>query len=405
MAIEDGGPPAPLPEDVSGFDSFAARAGQQRTVEGEHSEPIFLSSSYVFASAREAAARFAGEEEGNVYSRYTNPTVRSFEQRLAALEGAEECVATASGMAAILSLCMALLHSGDHIVCSRSVFGATLVLLRKYLARFGVTADFVAQAELDSWRAAIRPGATKLLFLETPSNPMAEIADIGALAELAHGADALLAVDNCFCTPALQQPLALGADIVVHSATKYIDGHGRCIGGAVLGRAEQMAELRGFLRAAGPSMSPFNAWVFSSGLSTLRLRMEAHSRNAEQLARWLDGREEVVQLFYPGLEDHPGHQLAARQQSGFGGVLAFRLGGGRERAWRFIDAVELISRTANLGDVKSTVVHPASTTHAKLSQAERDEAGISEDLVRIAAGLEDPVDLIRDLQRGLRALG
>ena len=244
MAAEHGEPPAPLPADAGGFDTFAVRAGQRRTPEGEHSEPLFLSSSYVFANAREAAARFADEEEGNVYSRYTNPTVRAFEERLAALEGAEEGVATASGMAAILSLCMALLQSGDHIVCSRSVFGATLVLLRRHLSRFGVTADFVALAEPGGWEAAIRPGQTKLLFLETPSNPMGEIADIGALAELAHGCGALLAVDNCFCTPALQQPLALGADLVVHSATKYIDGHGRCLGGAVLGRREQLAALR-----------------------------------------------------------------------------------------------------------------------------------------------------------------
>ncbi len=396
---------AALPADAVGFDSIAVRAGQRRTAEGEHSEPLFLSSSYVFASAREAAARFADEEEGNVYSRYTNPTVRAFEERLAALEGAEEGVATASGMAAITTLCMALLQSGDHIVCSRSVFGATLVLLRKHLARFGVTVDFVALTELSSWEAAIHPGQTKLLFLETPSNPMGEIADIGALAELAHDHGAWLVVDNCFCTPALQQPLSLGADLVVHSATKYIDGHGRCLGGMVLGRSEQMTMLRAFLRAAGSSMSPFNAWVFSSGLSTLRLRMEAYSRNADRLACWLLRQEQVEQVFYPGLEDHPGHQLAARQQSGFGGVLAFNVSGGRERAWTFIDAVELLSRTANFGDVKSTIVHPATTTHAKLSPSERSAAGIGEGLIRIAAGLEDADDLIRDLQRGFAALG
>ncbi len=386
------------------FDTLAVRAGQKRTPEGEHSDPLFLTSSYVFDNAAQAAQRFAGEEEGNVYSRYTNPTVAAFEQRLAALEGAGDCVGTSSGMAAILCLCMALLQGGDHILCSRGVFGATIVLLEKFLSRFGVELDFVSPTELQEWRDAVRAN-TRLLFLESPSNPLCEVSDIAALAELAHGAGALLAVDNCFCTPALQRPLALGADLVVHSATKYLDGHGRCLGGAVLGEAELIAEVRSFIRAAGPVMSPFNAWVFHTGLETLSLRMARHCDNALQLAHWLDAHPKVEQVFYAGLPAHPGHELALRQQpQGFGGVLSFRLGGGRERSWALIDAVRLLSLTANLGDAKSTIVHPATTTHGRLSEEARAAAGISEDLVRIAAGLEDIADLQEDLEQALQKI-
>jgi len=384
-------------------DTLAVRAGQVRSAEGEHSEALFLTSSYVFANAAEAAARFSGEREGNVYSRYTNPTVRTFEQRIAALEGAEQAVATASGMAAILSTCMALLQAGDHLVCSRSVFGTTTVLFNKFLAKFGVTTTFVELTDLDAWRAAIGP-RTRLLFLETPSNPLAEIADLGALAELARSRGVLLAVDNCFCTPVLQRPLDWGADIVIHSATKYLDGQGRCLGGVVLGRAELMAEVLGFIRSAGPTMSPFNAWVFTKGLETLRLRMEAHSASALALAEWLAAHPAVERVFYAGLPDHPGHELARHQQRAFGGVLSFRVRGGREQAWQVIDATRILSLTANLGDAKTTIVHPATTTHGRLSAADKASSGITENLIRIAVGLEDLADIRADLARGLDAL-
>ena len=383
-------------------DTLAVRAGQVRSAEGEHSEALFLTSSYVFASAAEAAARFTGELPGNVYSRYTNPTVRTFEERIAALEGAEQAVATASGMAAILSTCMALLKAGDHLVCSRSVFGTTTVLLNKFMAKFGVETTYVDLTDLAAWRAAIRP-ETRMLFLETPSNPLSDVADLGALAELARARSVLLAVDNCFCTPALQRPLEWGADIVIHSATKYLDGQGRCLGGVVLGRAELMAEVLGFLRSAGPTLSPFNAWVFTKGLETLRLRMEAHSASALALAQWLREQPAVERVFYAGLPDHPGHALAQRQQRAFGGVLAFRVRGGREAAWRVIDATRILSLTANLGDAKSTIVHPATTTHGRLSAEERARAGITENLIRVAVGLEDIGDIKADLARGLDA--
>jgi len=384
-------------------DTLAVRVGQRRSAEGEHAEAMFLTSSYVFKDAAEAAARFAGDVPGNVYSRYTNPTVRNFEERIAALEGARRAVATASGMAAILSTGMALLRAGDHVVCSRSVFGTTTVLFDKFMRKFGVETSFVAPTSMSEWESAVRDN-TRLLFLETPSNPLCEIADIAALAELAHGRDALLVVDNCFCTPALQRPLDLGADIIVHSATKYLDGQGRCMGGVVLGGGEHMEEVLGFLRSAGPTMSAFNAWVFLKGLETLRLRMEAHSENAMALARWLRRREAVEQVFYAGLEDHPGHELARAQQRAFGGVLSFRVRGGREQAWRFIDGTRLLSLTANLGDAKTTIVHPATTTHGRLTDAERAEAGITENLIRIAAGLEHVDDLKDDLDRGFAAL-
>ncbi len=384
------------------LDTLAVRAGQVRSAEGEHSEALFLTSSYVFASAAEAAARFTGELPGNVYSRYTNPTVRTFEERIAALEGAEQAVATASGMAAILSTCMALLKAGDHLVCSRSVFGTTTVLLNKFMAKFGVETTYVDLTDLAAWRAAIRP-ETRMLFLETPSNPLSDVADLGALAELARARGVLLAVDNCFCTPALQRPLEWGADIVIHSATKYLDGQGRCLGGVVLGRAELMAEVLGFLRSAGPTLSPFNAWVFTKGLETLRLRMEAHSASALALAQWLREQPAVERVFYAGLPDHPGHALAQRQQRAFGGVLAFRVRGGREAAWRVIDATRILSLTANLGDAKSTIVHPATTTHGRLTAEERARAGITENLIRVAVGLEDIGDIKADLARGLDA--
>lgn len=387
----------------AGLDTLAIRTGHRRTEEGEHGEPLFLTSSYVFENSAEAAARFSGEQPGNVYSRYTNPTVRIFEERIAALEGAEQAVATSSGMAAILSTCIALLESGDHIVCSRNVFGTTTVLLDKYLARFGIETTFVALTEQDQWQQAIRP-ETKILFIETPSNPLCDVADISVLAELAHNNDALLVVDNCFCTPALQQPLKLGADLVVHSATKYLDGQGRCMGGVVTGRSELVDEVLAFIRSAGPTMSPFNAWVFLKGLETLRLRMEAHSASALELAQWLQQQPQVERVFYTGLTEHPGHALAARQQRAFGGVLSFRVKGGRDQAWAVIDNTQMLSLTANLGDAKTTIVHPATTTHGRLSDEQKAETGITENLIRIAVGLEDITDIKADLSRGLSAI-
>lgn len=388
----------------AGIDTLAIRAGIHRSAEGEHAEPIYTTSSYVFGSAAEAAARFSGDSPGNVYSRYTNPTVRTFEERIAALEGGEAAVATASGMAAILSTCMALLKAGDHVVCSRDVFGTTSNLFGRYLARFGVAVDFVPLLDREAWRQALRP-ETALLFAETPSNPLCEVADLAELSALAREAGALLVVDNCFCTPALQRPLELGADIVVHSATKYLDGQGRCVGGAVVGRREHMQEVLGFLRTCGPTMSPFNAWVFLKGLETLRLRMEAHSRNAQALAEWLQQQPQVERVYYAGLPDHPGHALAARQQRAFGGVLSFQVRGGRDAAWRCIDATRILSLTANLGDAKSTIVHPATTTHGRLTPEQRAAAGITDNLIRVAVGLEDVEDLRADLQRGLQAAG
>ncbi len=384
-----------------GFDSLAVRAGQQRTNEGEQGEPIFTTSSYVFDSAAHAAARFSGDEPGNIYSRFTNPTVRTFERRLAALEGGEACVGTASGMAAILSTCMALLKAGDHIVSSRAIFGTTTVLFSTYLERFGVEVSYVPLTDLDAWRSAIKPN-TRLLFLETPSNPLTEVADIRALAKLAHAHDCLLVVDNCFCTPALQQPLKLGADIVIHSATKYLDGQGRCIGGAVVGDAQRVGtDVYGFIRTAGPSMSPFNAWVFLKGLETLRLRMMAHSESALALARWLEQQASVEAVHYCGLASHAQHELAAAQQRAFGGVLSFEVRGGKEAAWRVVDATRLLSITANLGDAKTTITHPATTTHGRLSPEQREAAGIADGLVRVAVGLEDIEDIKADLARGL----
>ncbi|MBL4568055.1 MAG: O-succinylhomoserine sulfhydrylase [Porticoccus sp.] len=387
----------------AGLDTLAIRTGHVRTPEGEHGEPLFLTSSYVFKNAAEAAARFSGEQPGNVYSRYTNPTVRIFEERIAALEGAEQAVATSSGMAAIFSTCVALLQSGDHIVCSQNVFGTTTVLLDKYLARFGIETTFVSLTKMDEWQQAIRP-KTKILFLETPSNPLCDVADISELGALAHANDALLVVDNCLCTPALQQPLKLGADLVIHSATKYLDGQGRCLGGVVAGRSELVDEVLSFIRSAGPTMSPFNAWVFLKGLETLRLRMDAHSASALELALWLQQQPEVEHVFYTGLTDHPGHALACRQQRAFGGVLSFRVKGGREQAWNVIDNTQMLSLTANLGDAKTTIVHPATTTHGRLSDEQKAETGVTENLIRIAVGLEDIKDIKADLLRGLSAI-
>ena len=380
--------------------TLAIRSGYQRTHEAEHSEAMFLTSSYVFDSAELASKHFSNELQGNVYSRYTNPTVRAFEERLAAMEGGEQAVATSSGMAATLSVVMALVQSGDHILCSKDVFGSTRVMLNNYIVKFGVQVSYVSLTDLDAWQQAIQPN-TKMLFCETPSNPMSEIADLEALSALSKKAGALFVVDNCFCTPVLQKPLQWGADIVVHSATKYLDGQGRCLGGALVGNTELMEKIVGFLRAAGPTMSPFNAWVFLKGLETLRIRMQAHSANAAELATWLNDHPKVTKVFYAGLEDHPGHALAKKQQSDFGGVLSFSVAGGREQAWKVIDNTRMLSLTANLGDTKTTIVHPATTTHGRLSDEDRQQDGIGENLIRIAVGLEDIIDIKNDLQLGL----
>ncbi len=389
--------------DIPGFDTLAVRGGQLRTSEFENSEAIFASSSFVFENAAQAAARFAGDEAGNIYSRFTNPTVNAFERRLAALEGGEACVATASGMAAITSLCLALLESGDHIVSSRSVFGTTTTLFEKYLPRFGIETSFVDLSDLDDWKRALR-GNTRFLFVETPSNPLTELGDIRALADLAHENGCLLVVDNCFCTPALQRPLEHGADIVIHSATKFLDGQGRVLGGAVLGRRDVIHEaVFGFLRTAGPTLSPFNAWVILKGLETLRLRVEAQSANAMELARWLEKQQGVERVYYPGLPSHPQYELAKRQQTGPGAIVSFDVKGGKDAAWRVVDATRLISITANLGDTKTTITHPASTTHGRITPEARAAAGIGDGLLRVAVGLENLEDIKADLLRGLNS--
>lgn len=381
-------------------ETIAIRAGQKRTPEGEHSDPIFPTSSYVFGSAAEAAARFSGKEPGNIYSRFTNPTVRTFEERLAALEGGERCIAVASGMAAIATMGFGLLKAGDHVVCSRGVFGNTVLLFQNFLGKFGVETTFVDLTDYAGWQAALKP-ETRLLFVETPSNPLTEIVDIRRLSEIAHAHGALLAVDNCFCTPALQKPLALGADLVIHSATKYLDGQGRCVGGAIVGPHELLEkQIYPFLRTGGPSMSPFNAWIFLKGLETLELRMRAHSENALQLARWLEAQSWVERVYYPGLPSHSQYDLAQKQQRAGGGIVSFDVKGGREAAWQLIDATRLLSITANLGDVKTTITHPATTTHGRLTDADRLKAGIGEGLIRIAVGLEHIDDIKKDLNRG-----
>ena len=378
----------------------AIRIGHRRTPEGEHSEPIFTTSSYVFASAKDAADRFTGKVPGNIYSRFTNPTVRAFEERLAALEGGERCIAVGSGMAAISTMAFGLLKAGDHVVCSRGVFGNTVLLFQNFLGKFGVETTFVDLVDPSAWEGAIRPN-TRLLFAETPSNPITEIADIAGLARLAHDHGALLAIDNCFCTSALQKPLSLGADLVIHSATKYLDGQGRCVGGAIVGGHELLEKsIYPFLRTGGPSMSPFNAWVFLKGLETLGLRMRAHSENALKLAQWLEAQAWIKRVNYPWLASHPQHDLVRRQQTAGGGIVSFEVEGGREAAWRLIDSTRLLSITANLGDVKTTITHPATTTHGRLTEAERDTAGIREGLVRIAVGLEAFNDIRDDLARG-----
>lgn len=382
------------------LDTLALRTGHTRSFEGEHAEPMFLTSSFVYANAAEAAAKFSGKEPGNIYSRFTNPTVAMFEKRLAAMEGAERAVATSTGMAAIMAVAMSFLKAGDHIVCSRAVFGSTVALFEKYISKFGVTVNFVDLTDLDAWKAAIKP-ETKLLFVESPSNPLSEIADIRALADIAHENDALLAIDNSFCTPVLQQPLKLGADLVVYSATKYLDGQGRALGGAVVGNHQLLEEVFGYVRTTGPSMSPFNAWVFLKGLETLRLRMKAHSESAQKIAEWLHQHDKIEKVFFAGLTDHVGHDLAKQQQKGFGGIVSFVVKGGREAAWKVIDHTQFISITGNLGDAKSTITHPATTTHGKLSDEAKAAAGIAEGLIRLSVGLEDVDDIIADIQRGL----
>jgi O-succinylhomoserine sulfhydrylase len=381
-------------------DTLAVRAGQERSQFGEHAEALYLTSSFVFANAAQAAARFAGTEEGMVYARFSNPTVAVMQERLAALEGADGCVATASGMSAILSMVMALLKAGDHIVASRSLFGATQQLFGTIFTRFGIETTFVAGTRPEGFRAAMRAN-TKLVFIETPSNPLTEVFDIAALAKLAHDGGALLAVDNCFCTPILQQPLRLGADLVIHSATKYLDGQGRVLGGAVCGAKQITDEVFKFLRTAGPTLSPFNAWVILKGMETLKIRMQAQSAAALELARWLEAHPRVERVFYPGLPSHPQHELAMRQQASGGAILSFEIKGGRAEAWRVVDHCKLLSITANLGDTKTTITHPASTTHGRISPEARAEAGIGEGLLRIAVGLEAIEDIEADLRRGM----
>ena len=382
-------------------ETLAVRAGTDRSHHGEHSEAMFLTSSFVFPNAFEAAERFQGRTPGNVYSRFTNPTVTAFEERLAAMEGAEMCVATASGMAAILSMCLGMLKAGDHIVSSQSIFGSTVNLFAKWLTRYGIETTFVGGQDPAAWRAAMRP-STRLLYVETPSNPITEVFDIAALAEVAHAGGAWLAVDNCFCTPALQRPLDFGADLIIHSATKYLDGQGRVLGGAVLGKRALLQDtVYQFLRTAGPSLSAFNAWVILKGLETLKVRVEAQSANALRVAQWLEAHPAVERVWYPGLASHPQHALAMRQQSAGGAIVSFEVTGGREAAWRVIDATQVCSITANLGDTKTTITHPATTTHGRISAEERAAAGITEGLIRLAVGLEAPDDLQDDLARGL----
>ena len=382
------------------LETLAIREGLARSQFNEHAEALYLTSSYVFDSAAQAAARFSGEEEGNVYSRFTNPTVSAFQSRLAALEGAESCIATASGMSAILSLVMALCSAGDHVVASAGLFGATQQLLGNIMPRFGVQTTFVAQTDVAAWEAAIRP-ETKLFFLETPSNPLTAIADVRALVAVAHARGILVVVDNCFCTPILQRPLDLGADLVVHSATKFLDGQGRVLGGAVVGAKKLTDEVLKFLRTAGPTLSAFNAWVLLKGLETLKIRIEAQSANALQLARWLEAHPKVARVYYPGLESHPQHDLALRQQKAGGAIVSFEVKGARSEAWKVIDNCRLLSITANLGDTKTTLTHPASTTHGRITPEQRAAGGITEGLLRIAVGLEAVSDLQSDLEKGL----
>ncbi len=382
------------------FETLAVRSGIHRSQFMEHSEALYLTSSFVFESAAQAAARFKGEEPGNIYARFTNPTVTSFQERLAALEGAEACVATASGMSAILSCVMGLLSAGDHVVSSRSIFGSTVQLFGNILKRFGIETTFVSGADVSEWEKACLPN-TRLFFVETPSNPLMELSDISALSILARKVGAKLAVDNCFCTPAIQKPLELGADIVIHSATKYLDGQGRVLGGAVLGSAELMEGVRNFLRTAGPTMSAFNAWVFLKGMETLKVRMDAQSKAALEVASWLEAQPKIRRVYYPGLPSHPQHDLALMQQKTGGAIVSFEVEGGRDAAWKIVDSTRMISITANLGDTKTTITHPATTTHGRISPEAREAAGIGEGLLRLAVGLESVEDIIRDLSTGL----
>ncbi|AOA58551.1 O-succinylhomoserine sulfhydrylase [Acinetobacter larvae] len=382
------------------FNTLAIRSGHTRSFEGEHAEPIFLTSSFTYQSAAEAAAKFSGESAGNIYSRFTNPTVNTFEKRLAAMEGAERAVATSSGMAAIMAVAMTFLSQGDHVICSRAVFGSTIALFEKYIRKFGIDIDFVDLMDVSAWQNAMC-SQTKLLFVESPSNPLSEVADIAALSQLAKQHGALLAIDNTICTPIFQRPLQLGADLVIYSGTKYLDGQGRTLGGAVLGSQALLEEVHGYVRTTGPSMSPFNAWVLLKGLETLRLRMMEHNRNALRLAEWLQQHPKVHAVHYAGLADHPSHALAKKQQTGFSGIVSFEVKGGREQAWTVIDQTQFISITGNLGDAKSTITHPATTTHGKLSVEAKQAAGISEALIRVSVGIEDINDIIHDLSRGL----
>lgn len=399
-----------LPPDLH-LDTLAVRAAVDKSQYGENSEALYLTSSFTQPDCETAARRFAGEEEGYIYSRFTNPTVASMEMRLAALEGTEACIGTSSGMSAVLLLCMGLLKAGDHVVCSRSVFGSTLKLIASEFGKFGVTSSFVSQTDLAEWKAALRP-ETRLLFAETPTNPLTDVCDIRALADLAHEAGALLAVDNCFCTPALQQPARLGADVVIHSGTKYLDGQGRVVAGALCASEKLIAEkFIPVMRSAGMSLSPFNAWVVLKGMETLGIRMEAQSARALALAQWLEAHPKVSRVYYPGLKSHGQHELAMAQQSGLGGaVVSFDVKAAgpqqaRERAFHVIDSTRLLSVTANLGDVKTIITHPASTSHGRLTEEQRLAAGIQQNLIRVAVGLEHLDDVKADLSRGLDTLG
>ena len=382
-------------------DTLGVRAGGLRSDFQEHSEALVLTTSFVYKSAAEAARRFANEEPGNIYSRFTNPTVTMFQNRLAALEGAQACVATATGMAAVATLALGLFKTGDHLIAARGVFGTVVPLFDQILKKLGIDTTWVDLADLDAWRKAVRPN-TRLLFVETPSNPVCEVADIAALADIAKKAGAVLAVDNAMVSPALQQPIKFGADLVIHSATKYLEGQGRVLAGAICGRADLVnGPLFSYVRTAGPAISPFNAWICLKGMETLRIRMRAMSETALGIARWLEGHNAIERVHYPGLASHPQHALAMRQQSAGGAVLSFVVKGGRDAAWRLIDATKLLSITANFGDVKTTICHPATTTHGRVPVAEREKAGIVEGLVRLAVGLEDPADIRADLERGL----
>ena len=386
------------------LETLAVRSGQVRGPEGEHSDPIYLTSSYVFESAAQASARFAETEPGNIYSRFTNPTVRTYQQRISALENGLHCTATSTGMAAIMTMALGVLNQGDHIVISRNVFGSTINLFKNIFSRFGIEASYVGLKDHSAWEKCIKRN-TRLFLIETPSNPLLEVADIKQLSEIARHHNVLLAVDNTFLTPVFQQPLSLGADIVIHSATKYLDGQGRCMGGSIVVNDDKIADaLYKVMRTSGASLSPFNAWVMLTALETLSLRMRQHSANAGQIATWLESHPMVSRVYYPGLQSHQDHKLASEQQSGYGGVVSFEIKGDREAAWRMIDNVRWISITANLGDTKTTITHPASTTHCRITQRERDLAGISDSLIRLSIGLEDTEDIKQDIADGLEAV-